>query len=127
MVYLVIAFKVGVTTLFNFNVAVLESIDVSDSSISLKRFECLNTLSNFWRLFVLKDSTVVSTRALISDFDLSVNVELYLAVTHKTKNKISASTISGTIDATLYFFKLVIMEFLVVVVRAVPVFGLIAI
>ena len=78
-------------------------------------------------MLVLKELTVVSTKALISDFDFSVNVELYLAVTPKTKYKISASTISGTIDATLYFFKLVVIEFLVVVVRDVPVFGLIAI
>ena len=101
MVYLVTAANVGVTILFNFIVAVLDKMELSVSSIFLKRLECLNTLSNFCRLFVLNELTAVSTKALISVLVFSVKVELYFAVIPITKYKTSGSTITGTIEATL--------------------------
>ena len=61
----------------------------------------------------------------MSEFVLVVNVELYLTVVVRTNCKISGSTITGVIDATLYFLRLVTIAFLVVSVMDDPDLGLI--
>ena len=76
-------------------------------------------------MFVLKVDIAVSTRALISVLVFSEIVELYFTVVVSSNRSVIGSTITGVTEATLNALRLLIMEFLVVVVSVVPVFGLI--
>ena len=80
MVYLVAVPNVKEMDRFNFTATVLDNIDTSVASSSLSKLECLNTASNFSRLFVLNVEIVVSANACKSELDLVVRVELYFTV-----------------------------------------------
>ena len=121
--YFVAVLNVGVIFLFSFTVTVLDKIAGSVLSKAFKIFECLKTLSNFCRLFVLKDDMVVVANAVMSDADFSVNDGLYFTVVPNTRKSVSGSTITGVIEATLYCLRLLTIVVFVVSVKVSPVFG----
>jgi hypothetical protein len=63
----------------------------------------------------------------MSEVVFSVRVGLYFTVVPNTRKRVSGSTITGAMDATLYCCRLVMIEFFVVVVSELPLFGLIEI
>ena len=73
----------------------------------------------------MKVDIAVSTRALISVLVFSEIVELYFTVVVSSNRSVIGSTITGVTEATLNALRLLTIEFLVVVVSVVPVFGLI--
>ena len=95
-------FKVGVKSLLNLTVVILEVIASSVSSINLVNAECLNALSKFVRLFVLKFVTVVRTFDSRVSFALTVFFELYVNVIPSLNFVYSGSIIVGVTDAILY-------------------------
>ena len=100
---------------------------MSVSSIKPITFECLNTLSNFCNVSVLYFEMAV----VISDFKVSavlvVAFSSYLTYEVNIIEVVYGSTISGTTEATLYFFNCVIIDCFVVSVKVEPEAALIAI
>ena len=76
IVYFVGVPIVGVNSLLNLTVVILDVIASSVSSINLVNAECLNALSKFVRLSVLKFVTVVRTFDSRVSFALIVFLEL---------------------------------------------------
>ena len=76
IVYFVGVPIVGVKSLLKLTVVILDVIASSVSSIKLVNAECLNALSKFVRLFVLKFVTVVKTFDSKVSFALIVFFEL---------------------------------------------------
>ena len=97
--------NVGAINFASVTVTVLFKIEVSASSICPVSFECLNGLSKFFKLELSYALIVSFTKASKPLFVCVVEFESYAKETPNIKNVVSASTITGVTDDTLYFFK----------------------
>ena len=101
IVYLVAVLSVGIKSLLNFTVVILDVIDGSVLSIKLENGENLKAVSNLLKLFVLKSVIVFLTLDINVSCALTVFLELYEKLTLNLIFVYSGSTISGVTDATV--------------------------
>ena len=94
IVYLVEVFNVGVKSLLNFKVVILDVIAESVLSIKLLKGEYLKAASNLLKLFVLKSVIVFVTLDINVSCALIVFLELYEKLTFNLIFVYSGSTIS---------------------------------
>ena len=93
---------------------------MSASSIAAENSECLNGISKAFNLLLLNEFISLLTVVSNADIDFDVLLVSKVKLTLRIKFRISGSTITGVIEATVYFFKLDTRDFFSLSDRTLP-------